>query len=168
MIRTLAGLLLCLLATGCATMVNGRHQTIGVDSFPSGAQVEVDCGEGPKRAAPTPTKISVLRAAEFCRMTFTRPGYDPKTIELTHQPSRVIALNRAFALPGAVVFGVAGALVGAAVNGAETGAEIGVDAGWELGKAGATELDKKGGGWKWVPGKVFVVLTRPYEEDEDE
>lgn len=150
-----------LLTTGCATMVNGRYQTIAVESYPSSAAVEVDCGDGPRAAAATPTKIKVRRAAAYCQLTFTRTGYEPKTIELTHQRSRATTLNAAFGIPSAVVLGIAGALIGSTVGGAETGFGIGVDAGYEAGRGGATAVDMKGGGWKWVPGKVFVILTRP-------
>ena len=33
------------LLCGCATMVNGTHQNVPVDSDPSGALVRVDCGD---------------------------------------------------------------------------------------------------------------------------
>src|SRR5688572_17014912 len=122
---SLLAVALLLLTTGCATMVNGRYQTITVDSYPSGAAVEVDCGDGPRAAAATPTKINVRRAAESCQLTFTRTGYQPKTIELTHQRSRATALNAAFGLPSALALGIAGAIVGATVDGAETGFDIG-------------------------------------------
>lgn len=167
MIRTGVGLLLCLLATGCATMVNGRHQTLTVDSFPSGAAIEVDCGDVPRVAAATPAKVKVQRAAEYCQLTLTRTGYEPKVIELTHQESRATVLNAAFGVPSAIVLGVAGAIVGSTVNGTETGAQIGIDAGFELGSYGATEVDKKGGGWKWVPGRVFVILSRSAPAPQD-
>ena len=165
---SLLAVALLLLTTGCATMVNGRYQTITVDSYPSGAAVEVDCGDGPRAVAPTPTKIQVRRAAESCRLAFTRTGYEPEVIELTHQRSRATALNAAFGVPSALVLGVAGAIVGATVDGAETGLAIGAEAGYDLGSGGATAVDLKGGGWKWVPGKVFVILKRPDpEEDTD-
>ena len=156
-----------LLTTGCATMVNGRYQTITVESYPSGAGLEVECGDGRRAAGATPTRVSVRRAAEYCTLTFTRAGYEPRTIELSHQRSRATALNAAFGLPSAVVFGIAGAIIGAAVDGAETGFDIGVDAGFDVGSGGATAVDLKGGGWKWVPGKVFVILTRPAPEEEE-
>lgn len=158
--RTLTGLLLCVLTTGCATMVNGRHQVLSVDSYPSSAAIEVDCGEEPRAAGSTPAKVTVKRAAEYCRLTLSREGYEPKVIELTRRKSRAAVLNAAFGIPAAVVLGIAGALLGSAVNGAETGAEIGVEAGFDLGSEGATELDKKGGGWTWVPGSIFAVLYR--------
>jgi len=147
-------------------MVNGRYQTITVESYPSGAAVEVDCGDGPRMAAATPTKVRVRRAAESCRMTLTRTDYEPELIALTHQPSRATALNAAFGVPSALVLGIAGAIVGAAVDGAETGFDIGVEAGYEVGSGGATAVDMKGGGWKWVPGKVFVILRRPDSEED--
>ncbi|MBK5258642.1 MAG: hypothetical protein JJE51_03550 [Thermoanaerobaculia bacterium] len=160
MSRMLPGLLLCVLTTGCATMVNGRHQVLSVDSYPSGAAIEVDCGDGASVAGSTPARVRVRRAAESCQLTLNRAGYEPKVIQLTRQESRATALNAVFGVPSAVVLGIVGALVGSTVNGAETGAEIGVEAGFDLGSLGATELDKKGGGWKWVPGRIFAILYR--------
>jgi hypothetical protein len=165
MLRTLAGLLLCLLATGCATMVNGPNQTLSVDSFPSGAAIEVHCGDTANVAATTPAKIKVSRAAEQCQLTFTRAGYEPKAIELTHQISRATKLNAAFGVPSAIVLGIAGALVGSTVDGIDRGAQIAGEAGFDLGRRGATALDKKGGGWKWVPGQIFVVLSRSTQDE---
>jgi hypothetical protein len=141
-------------------MVNGRSQTLPVGSFPSGAAVEVNCGDGPKTAGATPTKITVSRAAELCQLTFTRAGYEPKSIELTHQRSRATALNAVFGVPSALVLGIAGAIAGSVVNGADTGAQMGGEAGFDLGRGGATALDEKGGGMKWVPGRIFVTLLR--------
>ena len=163
--KALACILLTILSTGCATMVNGRDQTISVDSFPSGAAIGVDCGDAPRTAGVTPAKITGPRAAEYCRLTFTRPEYEPKVVDLTHQRSRATALNRVFGVPSAIVLGLAGALVGSAVDGADTGAQVGIEAGYDLGRNGATALDEKGGGMKWVPGRIFVVLTRPDSEE---
>ncbi len=160
MIRSLAALLLCLFTTGCATMVNGRQQTLSIDSHPSGAAVDVDCGDEPRLAGKTPLKVEVSRAAEHCQLTFTRAGYEPRVVELSHQESRATVLNAAFGLPSAIVLAIAGGLIGSTVNGTDTGIDIGFDAGYDLGRGGATALDKKGGGWKWVPGRVFVILDR--------
>lgn len=164
----LGALLLCILATGCATMVNGRHQTLTVGSFPSGAAIEVECGDERTREAVTPAKVRVRRSAPHCQLIFTHAGYEPKVIELTHQESRATALNAAFGLPSAIVLGIAGAIVGSAIDAAETGAEIGAEAGFALGNGGATLMDKKWGGWKWVPDDVFVILSRSTPEDRGE
>jgi len=145
-------------------MVNGRDQTLSVDSYPSGAAIAVDCGETTSAAASTPAKIDVSRAAERCLLTFSREGYETKTIELDHQVSGATRLNAAFGVPSAVVLGIVGALTGSLVDGAETGAAIGGEAGFDLGRGAATAVDKKGGGWKWVPGEIFVILTRSEAE----
>jgi hypothetical protein len=161
MSRTLAALALCLLATGCATVVNGPSQTLEVDSHPTGAALQVDCGEGVRDAGTTPAKVKVSRAADHCRLTFTRQGYEPRVIELEHQESRATVLNAAFGLPSAVVLGIVGALAGSLVDEWEAGAMVGGEAGWHIGRGGVTALDKKGGGWKWVPGRVFAYLSKP-------
>jgi hypothetical protein len=156
-------LLACLLTTGCATMVNGPHQTLSVDSFPSHARVSVDCGDTIRIIESTPAKISVSRSADHCELTFMRDGYETKSVLLSHQLSRATALNAAFGVPSAVVMGLVGAIAGSTVNGTDTGARIGGEAGYDLGREGATAIDKKGGGWKWVPARVFVVLAREPE-----
>lgn len=35
---------IAIVATGCATMINGKVQTVSGDSFPAGASITVDCG----------------------------------------------------------------------------------------------------------------------------
>lgn len=146
-------------------MVNGRNQMLSVDSFPSGAEIRVDCGDAPRVAGVTPAKVEVQRAADRCELTFTRDGYATRVIELTHQESRATRLNAVFGVPSAIVLGLAGALIGSIVDGTETGAEIGIDAGLDLGRGGATALDKQGGGWKWVPARIFVTLQRSTSEE---
>ena len=151
---------IAILATGCATMVNGRFQTISVDSFPSGARISVDCGNVPKDGGVTPAEIKVERAASQCLIGFAREGYQSREFALQHQRSRATHMNAVFAIPAAIVFGVVGAVIGSAVNGEDTGAEIGMDAGFGLGSEVATGVDEAGGGMKWVPGRLFVTLVK--------
>lgn len=166
MARKLLLIAVAILATRCATAVNGRFQTISVDSFPSGAAITVDCGASPSKASVTPAKIQVSRAAERCALTLTREGYEPRIVNLEHQESRATALNAVFGIPGAVFFGLLGAILGSAVDGTETGAAIGAEAGYGIGTEGAVAVDKAGGGMKWVPGKVYVILLREGTEEE--
>lgn len=151
---------IAVLATGCATMVNGRFQTVSVDSFPSGARISVDCGKVPKDGGVTPAKVQVERAASRCLISFAREGYETREFALQHQRSRATHMNGVFAIPAAIIFGVVGAVVGSVVNGEDTGAQIGMDAGFDLGSDVATSVDEEGGGWKWVPGRLFVTLVR--------
>lgn len=151
---------IAIVATGCATMINGKAQTVSVDSFPAGASITVDCGAVPRDAGVTPAKVKVQRAAKQCLIILSRDGYETKEVVLEHQTSRATALNGVFGLPAGILFGVVGAILGSAVNGADTGAEIGLDAGMDLGAGAATDVDKNGGGWKWVPGRIFVTLVR--------
>ena len=46
-----------LLLGGCATMINGRTETIPVKSDPSGAVVTVECGNAPLYGGVTPTTV---------------------------------------------------------------------------------------------------------------
>jgi hypothetical protein len=69
-------------------------------------------------------------------------------------------LNGVFGLPAAVVFGVAGVIIGSTIGLEDMGAEIGAEAGMNLGAGVAGNVDKSGGGWEWVPGRIFVTLVR--------
>jgi hypothetical protein len=149
-----------IVATGCATMINGKDQTLSVDSFPTGASIILDCGDVPREGGNTPAKMKVQRAADRCLIFLSRDGYETKEVVLQHRTSRATALNGVFGLPAAVVFGVAGVIIGSTIGLEDMGAEIGAEAGMNLGAGVAANVDKSGGGWEWVPGRIFVTLVR--------
>lgn len=151
---------IAVVAAGCATMINGKYQTVSVDSFPAGASITLDCGDVPREGGTTPAKVKVQRAAKHCLIFLSRDGYEMKEVALVHQPSRATALNGVFGVPAAIVFGVLGAIIGSAVGGEDTGGQIGVETGLDFGAEAATDVDKGRGGWKWVPGRIFVTLVR--------
>src|SRR4051794_26171635 len=94
-----------LLATGCASMVNGRYQQVPVDSFPSGAKVEVDCGDSKHEGGTTPAVLALQRGADHCNIRLMKDGYAAKSIAFERRDSRAKMLN---AIPG-VAAGVVGA-----------------------------------------------------------
>lgn len=147
-------------AVSCATMVNGRHHTVSVDSFPSGAKIAVRCGDVPEDGGVTPAKVKVERAAAECLLTLSLDGYEPRVIALAHQPSRATKLNAIWGVPSAALLGVLGALWDDQTGGDGSTAVGGVTAGYEFGSNAATSVDAQGGGMKWVPGRIFVTLVR--------
>lgn len=151
--------------TGCATVVNGRFQAVDVDSHPSGARVEVDCGASSAARATTPTKVTLERAAKNCSITLTRDGYLPATIVLERQRSRVVQANKIIAIPLALFTGAIAGIIGQEIDDEAAAAEAGFLAGLEAGSAPGRQIDKQtGAAYKWVPGRVYAVLVRPDRE----
>ena len=166
--RTL--LITALLAlTSCATMVNGRYQTAEIDSYPAGAQVVLNCDGTSKEIGVTPASVKLLRAARACSITLSKDGYAPREVVLEKQQSRAVNADRAIAIP----VGIAAAVFSWALLDS-IGLEVEDDAvagsfaaGVEGGSSPIRQLDKHmGGAWKWVPGKLFIILLRPEQPQE--
>lgn len=152
---TFAALLLC---TGCASMINGRWETVPVDSFPSGAKVTVACGAAPVNGGITPTRIRVERRATDCRVTLAKDGYEPQEIAFERQLSRATVGNKIAAAPLGLV-----AAFGMAMLDYYDVEAIGdaLEGGVWLGSAPANQVDKHtGGAYKQVPGELYVILVR--------
>lgn len=126
------------LAQGCATVHNGRHQEIAVITDPAGANVEVRCGK-PQPASVTPTTVRLPRRVEQCSLTLTRSGFQSETVVFESSPSGWVWGN--FAGPG--VGGTVGAtrhsdqafvdfLIGALIGGAGFGIDALSGAMWQL------------------------------------
>jgi hypothetical protein len=133
---------------GCATVQNGRHQDIRVDSDPAGATVEIRCGK-PQPAVVTPATVRLPRRVEECSLLLTRPGFQPETVAFESTPSRWFWANFA----GPIAGGTSGAtrhsdlafidfLMGALLG----GIGFGVDA-------------LTGAMWQWEPAHVDRKLT---------
>lgn len=155
--KFLGCLVLLFLASGCATMVNGTHQNVAVDSQPRGARVRVDCG-GLRSEAVTPAVVTLQRAAEHCSLTLSKSGYAEQTVIFERQRSRATRINR---VPG-VVAGVVLSTIGFIVE-YDGGLAGGAEAGWEVGNAVGTmpaeAVDARtGGAYKQVPERVAVRL----------
>lgn len=58
--------------TGCATVVNGRHQALSINSNPPGATFEVDGFTGT-----TPSTVKVKRSSSYHKVAIQMPGYQP-------------------------------------------------------------------------------------------
>jgi hypothetical protein len=76
-------LALILTQTACATAVNGRYQSMVVDSQPAGARVELDdCGRAAPVSVITPAVVKVARRATNCKLTFSMEDREPRTVTL--------------------------------------------------------------------------------------
>lgn len=92
-------LIITLLVSSCATIINGKTQTINVTSKPSGAVVEVDG----LPAGVTPLKLKVPRDKDHTLHVF-KEGYYFNTTKLKRTLSGVVVF---YLLPGGLVsFGV--------------------------------------------------------------
>jgi hypothetical protein len=92
-------LMITLLISSCATIINGKTQTIDVTSKPSGAVVEVDG----LPAGVTPLKLKVPRNKDHTLHLF-KEGYYFNTTKLKRTISGVVVF---YLLPGGLVsFGV--------------------------------------------------------------
>lgn len=83
-LRTLVAVVI--LTQGCATVHNGRHQDIRVDTNPAGAAVDVRCGK-PQPAAVTPATVRLPRRVEECSLVLTLAGFHPETVTFDSSPS---------------------------------------------------------------------------------
>jgi uncharacterized protein YceK len=72
------GLSLSLLLSGCATVVNGTHQSIGVSSNPAGASVMVDN----QKNFVTPASVELKRNQSHT-FVFSKPGYKDDSFVIT-------------------------------------------------------------------------------------
>ena len=133
-------------AQGCATVQNGRHQELKVDSDPAGATVEVRCGK-PQPAAVTPATVRLPRRADPCSLILTLPGFDSETVMFDSVPSRWVWANFA----GPIAGGAIGAtrhsdqafvdhLIGVILGGLGFAVDALTDAMWELEPA---KVDRK-------------------------
>lgn len=127
-----------ILAQGCATVRNGRHQEIRVVTDPAGATVDVRCGK-PQPAAVTPATVRLPRRVEECSLILTRPGFHAETVSFESSPSGWVWVNFA----GPIVGGGIGAtrhsdqafidfLLGALIGGAGFGVDALSGAVWQL------------------------------------
>lgn len=160
---TVAALLLC---SGCASMINGRWETVPVDSFPSGAKVSVACGAAPADGGLTPTRIQVERRARDCRVTLTKDGYEPQEVTFERQMSRATDANKVVAAPVGIFAALGLAiLIPEEIMSIDEALGGGFTGGVTLGAAPANQIDKHtGGAYKQVPGELYVILVRSPKE----
>jgi hypothetical protein len=162
--RILAALVLASCA-GCATMVNGRNEEVPVNSYPSGANVAVDCGDVPRDGGTTPSRVTLARIATDCKVTLTKIGYEPKVVTFHREDSRAVAVNKIAGAPVGFIGAVAGFLFGGNYGVEEELGAAGWSGGVAAGSAPGNQIDKHtGGAYKQVPGEVFVTLVRVSNE----
>lgn len=103
---TVSLLLSAFLLSGCATIVNGSRQSVGINSTPGGAEIFVDDVSVGK----TPALISVKRNdSKVVKLTYE--GYQPYEVKLTRNVSGWIAGNILLGgLVGLVVDAVTGSM----------------------------------------------------------
>ena len=85
--RLLAALL-CVAASGCATVSHGPYQQVAVDSVPDRVEVTLEnCGRRAPASIVTPTVVTVSRRSTACRMTFAPGTASAQTVQLRRQLS---------------------------------------------------------------------------------
>jgi hypothetical protein len=118
LVRTASICVLALMASGCASIISGRHAEVTLDSSPSAAEVVIRDKHGKHvLTTRTPATVQLKRKDKFIwpakyTAEFHKPGYQPKKVAINQRVNAWVAGN--------VVFGVVG-LVGLAVDNA-TGA----------------------------------------------
>lgn len=71
-----------LLLSGCATILDGRHETIEVTSPAPGSTARIDCANASVSSTPIPARLQLPRKARQCKVTIAAPGGADQTIEL--------------------------------------------------------------------------------------
>jgi len=157
--KTSMALFLLILGSSCATVIQGRYQSVPVTSSPTGANIAVDCNGEQRDAGVTPAIVTVPRVAEVCRLTLTKSGYEPAQVWFERVPSKVRFVN----LAPSAYFSIAGAILGfaAVFNRAPDEAVIAATAaGGYAGARAPFAIDEHtGAAYKQTPEEVKVTLV---------
>jgi hypothetical protein len=139
---------LVILAPGCATVRNGRHQEVSVITDPAGASVEVRCGKV-QPPAMTPATVRLPRRVEQCSLILRQPGFHSEIVVFDSRPSGWTWGN--FAAPS----------VGGATGTTRHSDEAFIDffVGALIGGAGFAIDALSGAMWQLEPAKVERKLT---------
>jgi hypothetical protein len=160
--RMLLAVAATLLATSCATLINGRDQDVPVTSLPEGASIVVEClSDGPRQAGVTPAIVKLHRSAEECRLTLSKDGYDDATVAFRRIPSRAAAANIAPSAVLGVLTGLVAAIpVALSDSGSENAVEAVGQAGYVAGSSVPYAVDERtGAGYRQIPERVELVLV---------
>jgi len=85
-------------ACGCATIVNGTHQTVRIETDPPGASVSTGLIQ-----LVTPAEIRLSRTHTHC-LLISKQGYESRQIFLHREMSSLIYVNCLFLfIPGAII-----------------------------------------------------------------
>lgn len=132
-------LLSALASTGCATMLNGRHQEVLVLSEPSGAAIRLNG----KEAGATPATVRMRRRGPAV-LEVGKTGFAPATVRVANTASRALYGNLIFLNP-------------LAAQGMDSTSQwVGFAVGWF---SGVMALDVWSGGALKRPPVVTVRLT---------
>jgi hypothetical protein len=147
----LVGSCAALLSSGCATVANGRHQRVQVETNPPAAKVLVNGTQRQTKATPlqfeTPGEVVLNRKEKQVTLRIEKDGYEPVEIALKRGASGWTPLGGASFLGLGVLGGmVEGGAAGALALGA---AFLGISVGIDLATGSAYRLD---------PSKVSVTL----------
>jgi len=91
---------LCLLFTGCASIIHGTKQEVAITSDPPGAMIS----DG--RSTITTPGILTLERKKDHMLTITKPGYQNETVRLGHVISGAVFGNIIFGVGGLIGWGV--------------------------------------------------------------
>jgi hypothetical protein len=80
--RALSLLLIGCVLSSCATITNGTHEVISVDSNPSGAEATIKCNNKISAIGTTPAKLTIPRKADGCRITVAQNGMKTESMEI--------------------------------------------------------------------------------------
>ena len=84
--------LIVIMCSGCGTIINGRWQTVKINTTPSQAMVKMpDMIEN----VPTPTSVKIERGQSYL-VEITKPGFEDKWIVLQKRKYRSIILADIF------------------------------------------------------------------------
>jgi hypothetical protein len=114
----LAGVcLVCLGASGCASIISGRHAEVAINSYPPDAEVQVRDDQGRTVAVGrTPAVVSLKRGNGFLKKakytaTIEKPGYSTAHVPINSTLNPWIAGNVIFGgIPGLVIDPYTGAM----------------------------------------------------------
>ena len=92
--------LIVIMCSGCGTIINGRWQTVKINTTPSQAMVKMpDMIEN----VPTPTSVKIERGQSYL-VEITKPGFEDKWIVLQKRKYRSIILADVFLTLGIGIF----------------------------------------------------------------
>jgi hypothetical protein len=159
--RFCAAALVFLMSARCATVINGRYQNVEVQSSPSGAKVQVDCGGAPRDGGTTPAIVRLRRGALDCRVHLIRDGYRPAIVEFTRRTSRQVWANAIPAVGTGLAAGIAVALANLFDGDGDDRANAAFAGGIVVIGGAAYLIDRNSGAlYKQEPPRVEVTLDR--------
>ena len=86
---------LCVLFTGCATIIHGRRQNVSVSTNHPGATIS----DGVNTVT-APAMLNLKRDRDYL-LTISKPGFETETVKVTHVIDGLVALN--LLTPGVVI-----------------------------------------------------------------